>query len=100
MLVIRALLLSSCVFFAFPSWAGEQGAPRNGAKFMNTEAQWKPSVSKLGSLIKAAAESAGYIARPSRPIPLRPIPHEELASGDQPVLYRLGHSTVLIHEPG
>ena len=67
---------------------------------MNTEAQWKPSVSKLGSLIKAAAESAGYIARPSRPIPLRPIPHEELASGDQPVLYRLGHSTVLIQLDG
>lgn len=45
---------------------------------------------------KAYITTKRLAASPDQPLPLRPIPAAELQDTDEPVLYRLGHSTMLI----
>lgn len=47
-------------------------------------------------LVKALFTKRGKHTKPKNPLPLLPIPQEELLNASHDVIYRLGHSTVLM----
>lgn len=65
-------------------------------KFRNTSGIG-PNYSRLGSIIKRSIFEK-RIATPPNGIPLVPMSVESLSEQPQPTIYRLGHSTVLIHD--
>ncbi len=58
------------------------------------------SQTERGGLIRALIAKRRSAARPHHPLPLRPIPQSEFEASDTAVVYRLGHSTVLIRLDG
>ena len=49
-------------------------------------------------LVKALFTKRGKHTKPKNPLPLLPIPQEELLNASHDVIYRLGHSTVLMRQ--
>ena len=69
------------------------GASRDGDRYINDNGSWEMNV---GAAIKASLSSEWVDKSPKDPLPLRPLNQDELLSHDEPVLYRLGHSSILI----
>ncbi len=64
-------------------------------KFTNTDVDIRNSAGQIWEITKAYFRDQREAATPKQPIPLRPIPLQELEQAG-PRVYRLGHSTVLM----
>ena len=69
------------------------GAPRDGSRYTNTNGS--PDM-EIGAAIQASLTTPSVDKSPSTPIPLRALSKPALLQQTDPVLYRLGHSTILI----
>lgn len=69
------------------------GARLEGGRYMNDNGSWNMN---LGAAIKASLTTESIDKSPRRPLPLRHLNREELLAQGEPVLYRLGHSTILV----
>ncbi|WP_444946110.1 MBL fold metallo-hydrolase [Microbulbifer sp. VTAC004] len=70
-------------------------------KFQNSEVDYKAGMGKVVEIIGAYIRSERAAPLPKAPLPLQPITKEVLTSNEnQPTVYRLGHSSVLIRLDG
>jgi L-ascorbate metabolism protein UlaG (beta-lactamase superfamily) len=70
-------------------------------KFQNTETVYKAGLGKMVDIIAAYARADRVAPVPRVPLPLQTITKEVLTTNEgQPTIYRLGHSSVLIHLDG
>ena len=74
----------------------DSGAEKDANKFVNSEGDYNPSMSNIFEIIKAQLTLKRIEGTPTKEVPLKPISRQELTAIDQPVLYRLGHSTILM----
>ncbi|QFU77364.1 MBL fold metallo-hydrolase [Halioglobus maricola] len=88
----RHLLLA--VGFVLSAQAlSEGGAPKAGGKFENEAG---PREMKMLKIIKARFTTPQLDKRPEAEVPLHYIGRDELDAATSPLLYRLGHSSILI----
>ncbi len=70
-------------------------------KFQNTEIDYKAGLGKMAEIIGAYVRTERVAPVPKAPIPLQSITKEVLTKNEnQPTIYRLGHSSVLIRLDG
>lgn len=98
------LILCLCALSAACAVALDQQEDRVDMKrFQNTEIDYSNDWRNLIDISKAYVTNDRQEAAPKNPVPLRMIPKEELSSesGDKDsVIYRLGHSSVLVRMNG
>lgn len=66
-------------------------------KYVNTAGPWEMNI---GGAIKAQMRTKKIDKSPENPLPLRPLSKPTLEQAEEPTLYRLGHSTVLLKLDG
>lgn len=73
----------------------------DGKKFQNSELEYRSGLGDLLKITKAYVTTKRQAPAPEKSLPLRKISEQELLNpSDEPVIYRLGHSTLLIHLDG
>lgn len=76
--------------------AMDGGATQEKSKFVNTEIKYNPSMSNIWDIIKKQVTTKRLAAKPDTEVPLQELSRELLEGSKRDVLYRLGHSTMLI----
>lgn len=76
------------------------GADSKNGRFLNSELEYKNSFSKIWDVSVEYFRAKRNSPVPVEPLPVRKISPQELAKDSLPALYRLGHSSVLIHLDG
>lgn len=85
---------------SIPVSAATEGSVNESGKFLNSEVRYRTTFSNTVEIAKAFIRTNREEPAPKQALPVREIPAEELQDRVEPVLYRLGHSTVLIRLDG
>ncbi|MDW6003288.1 MBL fold metallo-hydrolase [Vibrio mangrovi] len=88
--------LSLSVLALFGCSASGQDIHTSPSEFANTEVQYQPGFSTYVTAFWNMLTSDVADLTPAAPIPLMPMTSQQLAHEDKDVIYRLGHSTVLM----
>lgn len=72
----------------------------NNGKFVNTEKRYETDVNNLWDIAKAYIKSKRLSPKPTKVMPTENLSRDELEQGSEDVLYRLGHSTILMRLNG
>lgn len=76
------------------------GSTQDKGKFLNTEANYNPSLGNIWDIITEKLTTKRLAAEPVGDIPLKLMSKAELESSEEDAIYRLGHSTILMRLNG
>ena len=104
-LIAVSIIVIVAVVFVFTTniTSVSQSLPENRlqkGKFLNSEIQYKIGLGKLYKIIVAYIKDTRKEAVPSKTIPVNPLSQPQLAQTEGDLLYRLGHSTILMRLGG
>lgn len=74
--------------------------PNSKKVFKNTEVEYQSSLGDVFRIAKMFMTAKRNIPEPVKPIPVKPISQQQLLAGNEDVIYRLGHSTLLLRLSG
>ena len=94
-ILVASLGLSRCALIN-----SEVELPNADKKFTNTEIEYKTSLSQTWKIARTLGSAKRNVPEPQLPVPVKPISQAQLQQGDEDVIYRLGHSTLLLRLAG
>lgn len=98
--VIVASVFGSGCSTSSEKQVGHSGAQMEKGKFQNTEMSYQNTFGKLMDISWEFIRAKRSEPQPQVNLPVEPISFQQLQNADSPVLYRLGHSSVLIKLDG
>lgn len=96
LLMVSVLSINS---FGVDMYEDKSGATNYNGRFQNSDIRYQTSFADFGKIVKQYWSTKRQSPKPAQNLPMHILAPEMLQEheGRGPVLYRLGHSTVLIH---
>lgn len=95
----QSIVLAGALMLAAGLFGCSSQQVQDPMKYSNTEIEYKTTASNLWQVIKAYVATE-HISAPERAVPLQSLSAGQLAESSDDVVYRLGHSTLLLRLDG
>lgn len=100
LIINKKIALIGVTVMAFTFSYFQQGEKDSQARFKNSEMEYTTSTSNIWDIAKAYISTTRVEATPKNTVPVQAISIDDLMQEKEAVLYRLGHSSVLIKLDG